>query len=117
MRALTTRVNWLKAKAGTPHAEVTDRSAWDWYAGSCLRGLPPGATCLGSPGVRVSDPFTMTIREFTVMLPFTNRCIWTGAKRRGCNPTVISDKRPLSSSPFPFRNHSFCASHVRTRQL
>ena len=104
MRGPATRVNWLKAKAGKSHAEVTDRSAWDWYAGSCSCGLPPGAACRGAPGVRESDPFTITLREFALILPFTNRCLWTGAKRRGCNLTVISDNRPLGSSPFPFRN-------------
>jgi hypothetical protein len=42
MRALTTRVEWLKARAGTFRAEVTDRSAWHWYADSCLCSLPAG---------------------------------------------------------------------------
>jgi hypothetical protein len=42
MRALTTRVEWLNAKAGASQAEVTDRSVWDWFAGSCSCRLPPG---------------------------------------------------------------------------
>ena len=51
MRALTTRVEWLKANAGTSQAEVTDRSAWDWYAESCSCGLPPGE-CRAHPRAR-----------------------------------------------------------------
>jgi hypothetical protein len=42
MRALTTRVEWLKARAGTSQSEMIDRSAWDWHAGSCSCDLPPG---------------------------------------------------------------------------
>jgi hypothetical protein len=51
MRALTTRVEWLMARAGTFRAEVTDRSAWDWFAGSCSCGLPPG-DCHAHPRAR-----------------------------------------------------------------
>jgi hypothetical protein len=51
MRALTARVEWLKARAGTFRAEVTDRSAWDWFAGSCSCGLPPG-DCRAHPRAR-----------------------------------------------------------------
>ena len=49
MRTLSTRIEWLKARAGTSQAEVnTDRSAWDWYADSCSCGLPAGE-CSASP--------------------------------------------------------------------
>jgi len=51
MRALSTRVEWLKARAGTLQPEVTDRSAWDWYAESCSCGLPPGE-CRAHPRAR-----------------------------------------------------------------
>jgi hypothetical protein len=51
MRALTSRVEWLKARAGTFQVEVTDRSAWDWYADSCSCGLPPGE-CRAHPRAR-----------------------------------------------------------------
>ena len=51
MRALTTRVEWLKARVSTSQAEVTDRSAWDWFAESCSCGLPPGE-CRAHPRAR-----------------------------------------------------------------
>ena len=43
MPALAPRVKWLMANAGTHQAEATDRSAWDWYAGSCSCGLQVAA--------------------------------------------------------------------------
>jgi hypothetical protein len=51
MRALTTRIEWLKARVSTSQAEVTDRSAWDWFAESCSCGLPPG-DCRAHPRAR-----------------------------------------------------------------
>jgi hypothetical protein len=51
MRTLATRVEWLKARAGTFRAEVTDRSAWDWYADSCPCSLPAGE-CRTHPRAR-----------------------------------------------------------------
>ena len=51
MPALATRVKCLRANAGTHQAEATDRSAWDWYAGSCSCGLPPGE-CSAHPRAR-----------------------------------------------------------------
>jgi hypothetical protein len=54
MRALTTRVEWLKARAGKSRPEVTDRSAWDWYAGSCSCGLPAGE-CRVHPRARLTQ--------------------------------------------------------------
>ena len=51
MRALSTRVEWLKAKEGASQPEVTDWSAWDWFAKSCSYGLPPGE-CRAHPRAR-----------------------------------------------------------------
>ena len=42
MSELETRATRAKAFFGTPPAEVTDRSPWDWYAPSCPCGLPSG---------------------------------------------------------------------------
>jgi hypothetical protein len=61
--ALATRVEWLKARADTFQAEVTDRSAWDWYADSCPCGRPGSAARAdlrlprrGLAGCRQLDP-------------------------------------------------------------
>ncbi len=42
MSALATRIARLEAKVGTSRPDVTDRSAWDWYADSCPCGRPAG---------------------------------------------------------------------------
>jgi hypothetical protein len=54
MRALETRVEWLRARVSTSQAEVVDRSAWNWFAGSCSCGLPPGE-CRTHPRARTTQ--------------------------------------------------------------
>jgi len=51
MSALATRVERLEAKSGTSPPEVTDRSAWDWYADSCPCSRPAGE-CSTHPRAR-----------------------------------------------------------------
>ena len=46
------RVSRVEARR-RPVAAVADRSPWDWYAGSCSCGLPPG-DCRARPGSRSS---------------------------------------------------------------
>ena len=40
MHALTTRVERIESHAGRSGSEMTDRSAWEWYAESCPCCLP-----------------------------------------------------------------------------
>jgi hypothetical protein len=49
--ALATRVERLEADPSRSRPEMTDRSAWDWYAESCPCGLPAGE-CGAHPRAR-----------------------------------------------------------------
>jgi hypothetical protein len=96
---METRLARVKAGLGPRVADLTDRTAWDWYAQSCLCGLPPG-DCRVHPRDRHNQ--RPPLGDWQV------RGMWPGARRPRHGPAPAGsrhDRRAPRRGPrrFPRR--------------